>query len=114
MSETAKKPVILLAFANDRDEAVRYLRNLPNEARRLRAVLEPAEQAGLCEVEVLSNSTAGDIFKVFQNPRFRNRIAIFHYGGHASGDQLLLETEAGKTAAADAGGFRAFLGQQQG
>jgi len=53
--------------------------------------LEPAEQAGLCEVVVRKNCKAGDIFKVFQDPKYRNRIAIFHYGGHANGYQLLLE-----------------------
>lgn len=114
MPETSKKPVIFLAFANDRDDTVGYLRNLPDEARRLRSVLEPAEQAGLCEVLIRSNSTAGDIFKVFQDPKYRNRIAILHYGGHANGYQLLLESAAGQSAAADAGGLAKFLGQQQG
>lgn len=108
------KPVIFLAFANDRDDTVGYLRNLPDEARRLRDVLETAERAGLCEVVSLQNCTAADIFKVFQDPRYRNRVAIFHYGGHANGYQLLLESAAGQVAMADAGGFAAFLAQQQG
>jgi hypothetical protein len=69
MSDTTNKPVIFLAFANDRRRHVGYLRNLPDEARRLRDVLQPAQQAGLCEVEVRTNSTADDIFKVFQDPR---------------------------------------------
>ncbi len=107
------KPVIFLAFANDRDDTVGYLRNLPDEARRLRDVLETAERAGLCEVVVRSNSTAGDIFKVFQDPRYRNRVAIFHYGGHANGYQLLLESAAGQVAMADAGGFAAFLARRK-
>ena len=114
MTNNSNKPVIFLAFANDRDDTVGYLRNLPDEARRLRDVLETAERAGLCEVVVRSNSTAGDIFKVFQDPRYRNRVAIFHYGGHANGYQLLLESAAGQVAMADAGGFAAFLAQQQG
>ena len=107
-------PVIFLSFANDRDDSVSYLRNLPDETRRLRDVLERAENAGLCEVVVRTNSTAEDIFKVFQDPRYRNRVAIFHYGGHANGYQLLLESAAGQVALADAGGFAAFLSQQQG
>ena len=85
MADTSNKPVIFLAFANDRDETVGYLRNLPDEARRLRAAFEPAEQAGLCEVISRQNCTASDIFKVFQDSRYRNRRAIFHYGGHANG-----------------------------
>ncbi|MCL4203294.1 MAG: CHAT domain-containing protein [Pirellulaceae bacterium] len=114
MTDKTNKPVIFLAFANDRDDTVGYLRNLPDEARRVRAILESAEQAGLCEVVVRSNSTAGDIFNVFQNPKFRNRIGVFHYGGHANGYQLLLESADGKAAAAHAEGLAAFLGQQQG
>lgn len=114
MADTTPKPVIFLAFANDRDDSVGYLRNLPGEARRLREVLEPAERAGLCEVVVRSNSSAGDIFKVFQDPRYRNRVGVFHYGGHANGYELLLESPEGKAAAADAGGLAAFFAQQQG
>ncbi len=109
-----RQPVIFLCFANDRDDTVGYLRNLPDEARRLRDVLEPAEKAGLCEVVLRQNSSAEDIFKVFQDSRYRNRIAIFHYGGHANGYQLLLESAAGQVAMADAGGFAAFLAQQRG
>jgi hypothetical protein len=42
-------PVIFLAFANDRDDRVdsRYLRNLPEEARRLQKTLESAQRDGL-------------------------------------------------------------------
>lgn len=36
MSDHASKPVVFLAFANDRVEGVRYLRTLSDEARRLR------------------------------------------------------------------------------
>jgi len=110
MTGTTDKPVVFLAFANDRDDNVGYLRNLPDEARRLREVIETAVAAGLCEVVVRTNSTAGDIFKVFQDARYRNRVAIFHYGGHANGYQLLLESAAGEVAAADAGGLAAFMG----
>ena len=86
-----------------------FLRQLPEEARRLRKALQPAEQAGLCEVVVRSNSTAGDLFEVFQDPKYRKRIAILHYGGHANGYQLLLESAGGELAAADAGGLAVFL-----
>ena len=114
MADTNNIPVIFLAFANDRDDNIAYLRNLPDEARLLRDVLDVAAQQELCEVVVRSNSTAGDIFKVFQDPKYRNRVAIFHYGGHANGYQLLLESAEGCAAAADAGGLAAFFAQQQG
>ena len=114
MPDHSNKPVIFLAFANDRDDSVGYLRNLPEETRRLRDILAPAEQAGLCEVVTRTNCTADDIFKVFQSPKYRNRIAIFHYGGHANGYQLLLESAVGNAAAADAQALATFLGQQRG
>lgn len=105
MFDKNNKLVIFLAFANDRDNTLRYLRNLPDEARRLREVLEAAEKADLCEVVVRTNCTAEDIFKVFQDPQYRKRITIFHYGGHANGYQLLLESASGQAVAANAVGF---------
>lgn len=46
MSDTASTPVVVfLAFANDRSgNGAGYLRNLPDEARRLRKHLEQAQQ----------------------------------------------------------------------
>lgn len=110
----ASKLVIFLAFANDRDDAVRYLRNLPTEARQLRETVRQAEQAGLCEVVERANGTAQEVFAVFQDAQYRHRIAIFHFGGHANGYELLLESETGQAAGAQAAGLAAFLGQQRG
>jgi WD40 repeat protein len=114
MNTRIYKPVIFLAFANDRDDTVRYLRNLPAELRQIRAALGSAKSAGLCELVERANATIKDILEVFQYPEYRNRIAIFHYGGHANGYQLLLESPEGKTQLAHAGGLAAFLGQQRG
>ena len=111
---TAAKPILFLAFANDRDEQAHYLRNLAEEARQVQRALAAAEGRGLCELVTRQNATAGDILDVFQDARCRNRVAIFHFGGHANGYQLLLETAAGKTAAANAGGLARFLAQQRG
>ena len=85
------KPVVFLAFANDRELRARYLRNLPEEARRLRAMLEGAQRAGLCEVLVRQNVTLEELFAVFQSAEYRDRVAVFHYGGHANGYALDLE-----------------------
>ena len=49
-----------------------------------------------------------------QDGRYRDRVAIFHFGGHADGYRLLLESAAGRIAAADAAGLAAFLGRQRG
>lgn len=106
-------PVIFLAFANDRDDTVNYLRNLPEEARHIREPLQRARRDGLCELVEVANATADDIFRVFQDPENRDRIAVFHFGGHANGYQLLLESADGSPQLADAGGLATFFGQQR-
>lgn len=114
MPSEAKKPVIFLAFANERNDQVSYLRNLTEEARNIRQALDIAKRNGLCDVEERSNATLQDILDVFQDPLYHNRIAIFHYGGLPNGYQLLLESAEGSAKAAHAGGLAAFLGQQTG
>ncbi len=44
----------------------------------------------------------------------RDRIAIFHFAGHANGYELLLESIKGETDVVKAQGFAQFLKQQQG
>ena len=106
------QPVIVLAFANDREHDAHYLRNLPEETRQLRTLLEQAERDGRCKPVVRTNTTIPELFDVFQDQR--GRIAIFHFGGHANSYQLLLETANGAPAVVDAGGLAAFLAQQRG
>ena len=108
------KSIIFLAFANDRGDRVRYLRNLAEEARRLREALAPAERAGLCQVVVRQNATVQEIFDVFQDAQTRNRVAVFHYGGHADSYRLLFEGAAGEPTPADAASLAAFLSHQTG
>ena len=68
--------VVFFAFANDRVEHARYLRNLPEEQRRVRAAMAMAEKAGLCEIVERANATADEVLDVFQNPRYgRARLA---------------------------------------
>lgn len=107
------QPIILLAFANEQGNGDAYLRNLPRELNRLKSVLEPAEEAGLCKVEILPNATLSQIFDVFQKTKYRNRIAIFHYGGHSDSFELLLEHESGTSAAAHGEGLIPFLAGQR-
>ncbi len=99
-----QKPVIFLAFANDRQDNARYLRNLPLELNGIRKALQEAEKQGLCEVVERANVTVEIIFDVFQDSRYRDRIAIFHYGGHADGYQLLLESYQTLLVAGNANG----------
>lgn len=105
---------VFFAFANDRADRARYLRNLPEEQRHVREALETAVEAGLCEIVERANATVDEVLDVFQDPDFRDRIALFHFGGHAGDAELLLESAAGEATVAHAGGLARFLGEQRG
>lgn len=109
-----QKPIVFLAFANERESEARYLRGIPKEQALIRQALEPAVDAGLCEIVVESNATIHSILNTFQKARYKDRIAIFHYAGHADGYQLLLETLDGSNEIAHGGGLVSFLAGQQG
>lgn len=110
----SKKPVIFLAFANDRVDDAAYLRNLPKELHGIREALEQVVKEGLCEVVERANATIDTILDVFQDSRYRDRIAIMHYGGHANGYQLLLEKLDGTHSSAHSEGLVSFLAKQIG
>jgi len=118
ISNNKMKPIIFLAFANDKVDSARYLRNLPLELDGIRKALQPAVKEGLCEVIERANTSIEQIFDIFQT--YKERIAIFHYGGHADGYQLLLENlsqfkdtaEANKVAHGE--GLVSFFARQKG
>jgi hypothetical protein len=116
MSGKNNRPVIFLAFANEQggEGHQGYLRKLPEEVRHLEGILERAEAKGLCELVVKTNATLEQILAVFQSSEYRDRVAIFHYGGHASGTGLYLEASEGGAREASAEGLAEFLGQQDG
>src|SRR5271166_2527852 len=103
----AELPVIVLAFANEQ-EGHRYLRDLPEELRRLHDILKEAARNGLCRLELLPNATLDQVFDVFT--RNRDQVAVFHYAGHADSGRLLLESSAPGGASAHAAGLATFLG----
>ena len=110
MSNSPEGPVILAAFANDRTDQTHFLRNLSEEAQRIQAVFEPARE--LCPLVLLPSATLDEILNAFQ--KYRNRVVVFHYAGHANGFELLLESASGGVHRVGAQGLAAFLGQQQG
>jgi len=107
-------PVILLAFANDKQNTgAGYLRGLTQERNAIRDALMKAEENGLCQVIVEPDVTVDRLFDVFQNSAYRDRIAIFHYGGHADSYSLLLESASGGKATAHSEGLVSFLAKQK-
>lgn len=109
-----KKPVVLLAFANDKPDGDSYLRDLRKEQQEINKALAIARRNGLCEIVELPDATTKGIFDIFQNETYRDRIAIFHYGGHGESYKLLLKSEEGKWAPAYRKGLASFLGHQKG
>ncbi len=61
--DTNHKSLIFLAIANDGDDTLNYLRNLPEEAGQNREPLHRARREGLCELLELANATVDDIFR---------------------------------------------------
>lgn len=107
-------PVIFLAFANDKQETGAFLRNLTQERNGIRDALLPAQEEKLCDVVVEPDVTIDRIISNFQNKHYRDRIAVFHYGGHADSYQLLLENYKGEREDADSKGLVSFLAKQKG
>ena len=107
-------PVILLAFANDKQNSGSgYLKGHTLERNGIRDALMKAEENGLCQVLVEPDITINRLFDIFQNGNYRDRIAIFHYGGHAESYSLLLESASGGKATAHSEGLVAFLAKQK-
>lgn len=106
-------PIIYLAFANEqRGSANSFLRNLKVEREGIRTIFNDAQNDGECELLIDPDVTQDQIFKAFQASRTRNRIAIFHYGGHADSDEIFVEMAEGGNQAFYSVGMGALFAQQ--
>ena len=101
-------PVILLAFANDQDD---HLDMLTRERKAISTALQRHEDSRYIRLHVEPNAAIEDVFALFN--RFAGQIAIFHYGGHASGAALNLETASGDNEVAHAGGLAKLIGMAE-
>jgi hypothetical protein len=101
------KPALFLAFANDPHSPIPAV---AQEVRSIREALERAQEQGLCDLEVRESISAQEVFDTFENPQYRGRIAVFHYGGHANSEALNL----GRSETLFAKGLASFLGRQEG
>lgn len=101
--QTANTPAVILTFANDDDA---HLALLKKESRQLREILFPLHQKGAIALEREESATVEELSYLFRN--YDQRIAIFHYGGHAGGQGLRLEE-----GDAQAGGLASFFEQQK-
>ena len=69
MSALQQRPIVILSHAGDGDDNRDSVRNLPEEARRLRGVLELAERDGLCQLIELPALRAEDLDDTFRDIR---------------------------------------------
>jgi hypothetical protein len=102
------RPVVFLAFA----DAMSNLPGLKAEGWSIRDQFEELKRSGiLADVIVEERASAERIGQRLRD--FSHRIAIFHFGGHADGDRLLLES-ALEPREGRAEGLATLLGQQRG
>ena len=80
----------------------------------MRAALQPAQDVGHCEVVERPNATFDELLDILQDPVYRDRVAVFHFAGHAGEEHLFFESSEGEPAATDAGGLASLLGEQRG
>ncbi len=106
---------VVLAFANDWRDPARLLRHLIAEGKAIDDALAPlVRTGGVTLVPPIYNATFDEVTSAFRDPARHGRIRVFHFGGHASGAQLLFEDEQGAPAGAHANGLASYLGQQPG
>ena len=95
--------LIVLSFANQENS---HLSLLKEESGEIRSALRPLEKRGFVTVEHEESTTLKELSEIFlDNP---DLLTIFHYGGHAGGDELHLEG-----AEANEKGLAQLLGQQK-
>jgi CHAT domain len=99
-----ESPVVLLAFANARGD----LRALREEQSSLQRLFEPLDRSGHCQLVFRPDITLKQLFEALQENR--ERLVLFHYGGHADADRLMFDSQTGESPAF-AGGLATLLGQ---
>lgn len=81
-----ERPVLLLTFANQQDA---YLEHLKEESNKLNYILSTLHDKGAIEIYKEDRATTENVIDMLE--RFNERVALFHYGGHADGSSLRLE-----------------------
>ena len=104
-------PVFFLAYANDRSDPDRYLRNLVDEVRAIRNAIEDKISPPY-RIEVCPNATLDDIIDVFD--RYEGQVRIFHFAGHADSLSLMFESDNKHQGLASQEGFTRLLARQSG
>ena len=91
MFESDRTPIVFLAFANSKKEG--YLSQLILESKEIYDLLLPLKKEG--QIDLLREHHTDHETIPSRLVDFKSRIAIFHYGGHADGQHLFFEDQAG-------------------
>jgi CHAT domain len=102
------EPVIILAFANHKDE---HLALLNRESSNIYRTLQPYDDQRCIILRRLPNASLADISRGLSD--YPDQLAIFHYGGHAGAHHLVLETPDGHAMDAGAKGLAGMMGLQK-
>jgi WD40 repeat protein len=97
-NQPERRPVLLFAFAND-DRPGRRLGRLGREIEEIRRALAQAERDGTCELVVRESTTREELIEALEDPRYRRRLTVIHFAGHADDTRLFLEGDAGPIGA---------------
>ena len=84
----SQPPVLFFAFAN---EEGRFLEYLKQESTAVHQALLPVDAKGFVKVVREESTEIDDLFRFFE--AYKDRIAVFHFAGHADGQHLNLEDQ---------------------
>ena len=88
-------PVIFLACANSY-QAGQRLSYLVRERRRIAEILAREEERDVCEVVQEGNTSKEFFFDEIRKRKYKDRVVILHFAGHADGTRLRFESEEGQ------------------
>lgn len=105
-----QKPVIFLAFANDRQNPGRFLKALEPERTALHRELSKYQEKGWGLYHSAGSSEPKELKKDLN--QLSGKLVIFHFAGHANGTQLMLEGSQGESVKLSGSNLLAFLQEE--
>ncbi len=106
-----RKPILLIAFSNDYRSDGRYLRKLSTEQDEIRDAL--CSRAGQYEGRFISDLNHQRLAKELSSSDVRERLALFHFGGHAGGMGLVMAAANESVSGTDPVSLASLLGRQE-
>ena len=97
-------PIALIIFSNDLDN---YLSNIERERKIIEEALELYNDTNRLRIITRSSVSIQELFRLFN--RYKGRICLFHFAGHASGNGLQLNDENFNTEIGQANGLAALI-----